>query len=87
MKEYDKPQAYYLEWIDSTSRHGWSRLEELDEHRRDAETSIKQVGFFLEASKQHETYCFAMTAEGQIGGMFSIPRVNIKKKRKLALPE
>ena len=75
-----------VEWIDSHSGNGWTRMEDFDEKAALSMTPLHSVGWAI--AENDEALCLAQSVGNpsnteQFNGTITIPKVAIKSRKKL----
>ena len=78
-----KPRLLEVEWIDSsTAGRAWYNKEDLEAWLNDQET-LFTVGYFVGEDKKFLTLCSSLGGWDQKGGIWSIPKAAIVRRRRL----
>jgi len=76
------PAFYEITWIDSESDIGWDSAEKLKQPKND----VKSYGFFIKETDIYYTIGADIDPDnGHFNRFIHIPKVNIKRKRKIKL--
>lgn len=71
-------KAVVIEWIDSSSAHGWDKIKD-----HEIETGLcVSIGFFIKENKDFILIAHSYDSDNEsINGTIQIPKVAIRKKR------
>lgn len=72
-----------VRWIDSSSRAGWQNRKKATRQMGAKDAQCVTAGFLLRKSKNRLILALNMADTGEAGHLMSIPRVAIKRVRKL----
>jgi hypothetical protein len=72
---------YYVEWEDSESWSGWSRPERFPES-----SNCTTIGFLVKEEKRFLVFASSHDGAEAVEGVMRIPKVAIRKKRRLRDP-
>lgn len=77
-----KTQKVYIEWVDSYAVNGWQHENSLETDEKFM-SRIVSIGFLLKNTKEFVTISSSVSTAGSLMDPLTIPKVAIKKFKKL----
>lgn len=82
VRDIRKTPKVYVEWIDSYAQHGWRHEDDLG-NSQTFDSRIVSIGFLIKDTAEFITISNSVGTGGSINDPLTIPKVAIKKLKKI----